>query len=175
MFAFTGVPVISNACSGSVPPVQVMMKRLVARRQPRHGSPMTAIPRTAAILASTGLSTKQPLLGSQRESATPHPTTAAAAKLHLERGRSLQGCYAQVPVMNSCRSRLSVIAASSARTAVVLPNRSLPCIRGLGHPSTVCIDGSWRRTPRAIRYPSTSSGYKRASHGRSRWPRNAPC
>ena len=69
----------SDAGSGSEPPVQAIMKRSVALRQPGRGSPMTAVPRTDAIRVSADRRTQQPLRGSQREHAWQHPPSAAAA------------------------------------------------------------------------------------------------
>lgn len=52
-------------CNGSKPPVLVMGKRSVARRQTGRISPMTEVPHTAAIRANAGRRTQQPLRGSQ--------------------------------------------------------------------------------------------------------------
>lgn len=52
---------------GSVQPVQVMRIRSMARSQSGRGSPMTAVPRTAAVRAQSGRRAQQQLRGSQRE------------------------------------------------------------------------------------------------------------
>ena len=46
-----------------------------------RGRHMTAVPRTAAVRASAGCRTQQPLRGSQREHAGQHPPSAIAAYL----------------------------------------------------------------------------------------------
>lgn len=71
---------VDEVCFWPIPPVQVTRKRSVGQCQQSRGSPMTAVPRTAAIRANTGRTTQQPLRGSQREYASHHPPAAAAAK-----------------------------------------------------------------------------------------------
>ena len=44
---------------------------------------MTALPRTAAILASVGPRAQQPLRGSQRERSRAHSLSPIAAKTHV--------------------------------------------------------------------------------------------
>lgn len=56
---------LTNFSSGSKPPVKVMGKQSVARRQPGRGSPMTAVTRTDAIRLSAGRRAHKPLRGSQ--------------------------------------------------------------------------------------------------------------
>jgi hypothetical protein len=66
------------ALLGSIPSVQVEGEAIGGAVPAGRGSAMTAVPRTAAILASAGRRTEQPRQGTQREHAWQHPPSAIA-------------------------------------------------------------------------------------------------
>ena len=96
--------------------------RSVEQRQFGRGGPMTALPRTAAILASVGPRDQQPLRGSQRERSRAHslsPIAASPSAGHALRigglpGRNRQNMMKPLPLVTPasladaiCRQELS--------------------------------------------------------------------